>query len=445
MKSERMFSKIFLSEFPSANFFLLFQMAWRKWKNEGELVMQLRHPHIVQLVGVGDHKNLPLLVFEYLEGGSLNHYIHEVIRSRLDHGTFVSVARDVALALNYLHKQPRPILHLDLKSANVLLDAYLRAKLADLGLALRMSPTADSIETDFQPILDPYNQDLELSGPRGTPAWMAPEMLIGVSNPDQKIFISPATDIYGLGVILWEMKSAEKPYAQRSLEEVCLTVYPNGRRIEDKNGLKVPNDLSEDVKLLITQCWHTEPRLRPTCDEVLARLNQMSFPDHWKALFGASPLMDTPVSDHDPPPEDDDLEPRPLIRSVSAPAAQPLQSVIPAPPPPPPPPQSFGIPAPLKISPKKPLLSNPPTGFSVTNLELQKQLSRLKKVGDKNEEAENGNKGQDLALILKNVIVQRRDTAGWCESSSNASSGRGSQCSQKYERNATLSWSGDEY
>ena len=48
---------------------------------------------------------VPLLLFEYLEGGSLHHYIHDVIRSRLDNGSFFSIARDIALALNYLHNQ----------------------------------------------------------------------------------------------------------------------------------------------------------------------------------------------------------------------------------------------------------------------------------------------------------------------------------------------------
>ena len=100
-------------------------------------MMKLRHPHIVQLVGasqkLADH--ISILAFEYLESGSLNHYIHEVIGGKLDHGSFFSIARDIALALNYLHKQPQPIIHMDVKSANILLDAYLRAKIADLGLA----------------------------------------------------------------------------------------------------------------------------------------------------------------------------------------------------------------------------------------------------------------------------------------------------------------------
>lgn len=248
-------------------------------------MVQLRHPHIVQLVGAGKQR-FPMLIYEYLEGGSLNHYIHDVIRSRLDHGSFFSIARDVALALNYLHKQVKPIIHLDVKSANVLLDAYLRAKLADLGLA-RVSN-------------DNENNHVELNGPCGTPAWMAPEMLKAEETGEIKV--STATDVYGLGLILWEMKSAERPYTHLSLEEVCQAIN-NGAH------LALPEDLPSEIKSLILACWHKDPSQRPTCDEIVGKLNQMSFPDHWKALFGASPLMDTPV-DEEMLEDDEDLEPR---------------------------------------------------------------------------------------------------------------------------------------
>ena len=100
-------------------------------------MLQLRHPHIVQLVGACHHEGLPMLAFEYLDGGSLNDYIHEVIKSKLDHGSFFTIARDIILALNFLHNQTNPIIHMDIKSANILLDTYLRAKVADLG---KMAP-----------------------------------------------------------------------------------------------------------------------------------------------------------------------------------------------------------------------------------------------------------------------------------------------------------------
>ena len=123
---------------------------------------------------------------------------------------------------------------------------------------------------------------LELSGPRGTPAWMAPEML-------ENLKVSTATDIYGLGLILWEMKSGERPFVNLTLEEVCTAI---------KEGHKptMPSDVTDDLRALMTACWCTDPRQRPNCEEVLSKLNQMSFPNnHWQALFGNSPLIDTPI------------------------------------------------------------------------------------------------------------------------------------------------------
>ena len=93
---------------------------------------------------------------------------------------------------------------------------------------------------------------------------MAPEMLL--TKPHQKPVITTATDIHGLGLILWEMKTAEKPYADWTLDDVIEAIS------QSESSLSIPSDLSDDVKLLITQCWHREPRLRPTCDEVCTSL-----------------------------------------------------------------------------------------------------------------------------------------------------------------------------
>ena len=105
----------------------------------------LRHPNITQLlaaVPVAEVSNscspsdAPLLVFKYLETGSLSHYLHEVRQSALDTSSATSIAIDTCLALVYLHR--KQIAHLDVKSDNIFLDAYLRAKLGDMGLARKI-------------------------------------------------------------------------------------------------------------------------------------------------------------------------------------------------------------------------------------------------------------------------------------------------------------------
>ena len=216
-----------------------------KYEAEGHLMLRLRHPHIIQLLGACpmedngkpskinhqvakceqannyepttecDHAALPkspLLVFEYLESGSLSHYIHDVTHAPLDHATLFSVARDVALALNYLHNRKIPIVHLDVKSANVLLDAYLRAKLADLGLAQPLPPTNN--KTDQKDSTGIQRKScVTLCCLKGTPAFMAPEVL-------QDRIVSVAADVYGFGIILWEMSVASRPFSGLSVIEV---------------------------------------------------------------------------------------------------------------------------------------------------------------------------------------------------------------------------------
>ncbi len=416
-------------------------------------MLQLRHPHIVQLVGAcqiqDDKGGLPMLAFEYLESGSLSHYIHDVTKSPLDHGSFFSIARDLALALNYLHNQTNPIVHLDVKSANVLLDAYLRAKLADLGLAKVLRQGKEQ-QNDF----DTGSLDLQLSGPRGTPAWMSPEVMAGNR-------VSTFTDVYGLGLILWEMTSATKPFEGYTMTEVYEAVG-QGQRPE------IPEEISSDVKSLIRQCWSQDPTLRPSCKAILDILNKLSFPDHWKALLGVNSSalsqlsssagdQDSSESDEEDTPEtvidhkeieDQELSPRPPVvikRSFSAPIP------IPPPPPPPPPPISNKV-ADVKQD-TMTVEAAPRPSFSVTSNEIQDQLSKLKsrskpEVEEDAKMTNNVNKKEDLTSILKRVLDQRRES-GWCDySSSNASSGRGSRCSLSASKNggnlSTVSWSGDD-
>ena len=192
-----------------------------RFEAEGHLMLRLRHPHIIQLLGCcpmeteSETTASPLLVFEYLESGSLSHYVHEVTQAPLDHATLFSVGRDIALALNYLHNRKLPVVHLDVKSANVLLDAYLRAKIADLGLAQPLPPTK---KNDVK-----CEKSVTLCCLKGTPAFMAPEVL-------KDRHVSTAADVYGFGIILWEMSVAMKPFDGMDLVEVrFIIIIPYSR------------------------------------------------------------------------------------------------------------------------------------------------------------------------------------------------------------------------
>ena len=199
-----------------------------RFEAEGHLMLRLRHPHIIQLLGCcpmeteSETTANPLLVFEYLESGSLSHYIHEVTLAPLDHATLFSVGRDIALALNYLHNRKLPIVHLDVKSANVLLDAYLRAKIADLGLAQPLPPTK---KNDVK-----CEKSVTLCCLKGTPAFMAPEVL-------KDRHVSTAADVYGFGIILWEMSVAMKPFHGMDLVEVSTLMIMMCTSFTDKQSI----------------------------------------------------------------------------------------------------------------------------------------------------------------------------------------------------------------
>ena len=256
--------------------------------------------------------------------------------------------------------------------------------------------------------------------------------------------ITPKTDIYGFGLILWEMKSGLKPNANLKFEEVCQNMSLGKRP-------KVPEDVPEEIKILISQCWSQDPRDRPNCEEILHKLNQMSFPDQWKALLanGSSSNI-SPISVDSI--EENDMEPRTSIlyaRSFSAPLS------IPVPPPPPPPPQPLQTLPPSRqqvVSPVKNCNSSiPRPGFAVTSEEIQKQMNNLRKVDKDLCEHANELKPeqtQELMNMLKKVIDKRRESIynnNDFSESSNASSGRVSRCgSVKRLSLSAKSWSGDE-
>jgi serine/threonine protein kinase len=147
-----------------------------EYRNEVELLAALRHPHVVQVFGKCDE--VCALVMELMEGGTL--------QDRLDDDTLpwwgrVRVLHEAALGLQFLHNQESPIMHRDIKPSNLLLTRDMRAKLADVGLAKRISSGASSLTTD--------------SVLRGTFHYLAPEYQEGGRY-------NAACDVYALGLTI---------------------------------------------------------------------------------------------------------------------------------------------------------------------------------------------------------------------------------------------------
>jgi TolA protein len=160
-----------------------------RFRQESQLMEWFNHTNIIRVYDFQEEDNTLFLIMEYASGGSLKQKLDEIRgnNSRFDVNTVINLGIDVAEGLSVMHK--RDVIHRDLKPSNILFDSEGHAKVADLGLA--QVPGGASMRS-------------QLSMPKahpGTPMYMSPEQEIS------GIYLRPASDIYSLGLILFEMLS----------------------------------------------------------------------------------------------------------------------------------------------------------------------------------------------------------------------------------------------
>ena len=154
---------------------------------EHQILQVLTGPHVPRFVAAGDLDKIPYLVMEYVEGETLQHWLDQP--GRPDAPTLARLGDAMARAVHSLHKQN--VCHLDLKPANVLVRADGSAVLLDFGL---------SCHAHYPDLLAE-----ELRKAIGSPAWIAPEQVVGVRG-------DPRSDIFAIGVMLYELATGELPF-----------------------------------------------------------------------------------------------------------------------------------------------------------------------------------------------------------------------------------------
>ncbi|XP_039812629.1 receptor-like protein kinase HSL1 [Panicum virgatum] len=249
----------------------------REFKTEAGILGNLRHNNIVRLLCFLSSSDSKLLVYDYMENGSLDRWLHgdalvagghpmararSARREPLDWQTRLRVAVGAAQGLCYMHHECEPpIVHRDVKSSNILLDSEFRAKVSDFGLA-RMLAQAGAPET--------------MSGVAGSFGYMAPECAF-TKKVNEKV------DVYSFGVVLLELttgKEANDGGEHGNLAEWARHHYQSGGSIPDAmdKGIRYAgySDEIEVVFRLGVLCTADLPASRPTMNDVLQILIKCS-------------------------------------------------------------------------------------------------------------------------------------------------------------------------
>jgi serine/threonine-protein kinase len=162
--------------------------AIERFRREVRLARKITHPNVARIHDLGEHGGMLYLTMEYVRGRDLQRILES--EGKLTPPRAIAFLLPVASALAEIHKAG--VVHRDLKPANVLVEESGRVVLADFGVARAEEDRSDSVRT---------------AGPIGTPLYMAPEQVTGGA-------ITPRTDLYAFGLLLYELLTNEVPFVE---------------------------------------------------------------------------------------------------------------------------------------------------------------------------------------------------------------------------------------
>jgi TolB-like protein/Tfp pilus assembly protein PilF len=227
---------------------------------EARAVAALNHPHIAAIYDIldstGNAGTPPHIVMEYVAGETLSERLKQ---GPVPVGDALRFGKEVADALAAAHTQG--IIHRDLKPANLRLTSNGHVKVLDFGLARMVAPTSDTTGLPIERVLQ-TRLDHQIAG---TPGYMSPEQALGRG-------IDTPTDVFSLGVVLFEMFAGDRPFPSDDFLSTALAMMtrPTPRLID------VMPDVAPAIDALVTRMLAKEPRERPSAREVVAEIEQLS-------------------------------------------------------------------------------------------------------------------------------------------------------------------------
>ncbi len=211
----------------------------QRFVKEAKAIGHLSHPNIVTVYDVGQDHGTIYLAMEFLEGQGLD----KMEEKQLGVPEIIRLSKEVAEALHYAHQ--KGVVHRDVKPSNIIVQPTGHIKITDFGIAHIEDPSG-AVQTQAGEIL-------------GTPAYMSPEQVL--SRP-----VDGRSDLFSLGVIMWEMATGQRPFRGENLPALFRGVTQETPAPPEKLNPAVPAALSK----IIMRCLEKKPEDRFPSGEALA-------------------------------------------------------------------------------------------------------------------------------------------------------------------------------
>ncbi|KAJ7951503.1 Kinase-like protein [Quillaja saponaria] len=235
----------------------------REWLAEVIFLGQLKHSHLVNLIGYCCEDEHRLLVYEYMERGNLENKLFKCYSATLPWLTRLKIAIGAAKGLAFLHEEQKPVIYRDVKASNILLDSDYNAKLSDFGLA------TDGPEGDKTHVT---------TSVMGTHGYAAPEYVMTGH-------LTAMSDVFSFGVVLLELltgkRSVDKnrPNREQNLVEWARPQLKDLHKLERIMDPRLDGQYSTEgarkAASLAYQCLSNHPRSRPTMRTVVKTLEPL--------------------------------------------------------------------------------------------------------------------------------------------------------------------------
>lgn len=237
----------------------------KEWQAEVNFLGKFCHPNLVKLLGYCWEETQFLLVYEYMEKGSLESQLFRRDAAEpLSWETRIKIAIEAAKGLAFLHTTEKKVIFRDFKASNILLDGDFNAKLSDFGLA-KLGPTNGKSHVTTRIV--------------GTYGYAAPEyMATG--------YLYVKSDVYGFGVVLLEIITGlrvvdmNRPNRNHNLVDWAKPFLPNKKKLKKMMDPRLQNQYPSkgafQIAELILRCLEPDQKYRPDMEEVLKSLEQIN-------------------------------------------------------------------------------------------------------------------------------------------------------------------------